>query len=163
MPSRGSAKLSGWSQVITSMEPLDAKRFAHLAPTIRSELLKRVRAGSLTVGDSLQQVFVAMFGADRPRKELIRFLLFASPLARKIAIDLANAGDKIGGTHVSVADLKLWLWWLDTMDPLCARMIDLHYFAGLSFKETAAVLALPTHAVIRELRFAKAWLMVRLT
>lgn len=163
MSSRGSAKPPGWSQVITTTEPLDAKRFAHLAPTVRSELLKRVRAGSLTVGDSLQQVFVEMFGAGRTRKELIRFLLFAAPMARRIAIDLANVGDRIAGTHVSVADLKLWLWWLDTTDPLCSRMIDLHYFAGLSFKETAAALALPPHAVIRELRFAKAWLMVRLT
>lgn len=149
--------------MITTTEPLDAKRFAHLAPAIRGELLKRVRAGSLTVGDSLQQVFLEMFGPDRPRKEQIRFLLFAAPLARKIAIELADAGDRIGATDISVADLRVWLWWLDTMDPLCSRMIDLHYFAGLSFKETAAALALPTHAVIRELRFARAWLMVRLT
>jgi len=141
---------------------LDAKQFARLAPAIRTELLKRIRAGVLTVGDSLQQVFVELFGADRTHRERILFLLFAAPLARKIAIELANAGDRIGATHISVADLKLWLRWLDTMDPLCARMIDLHYFAGLSFKETAAALGLPPQSVIRHLRFAKAWLMVRL-
>lgn len=147
---------------MTTTAPLDSHRFAELAPVIRSELLKRVRAGSLAVGDCLRQVFVEMFGAGRSHREHIRFLLFAAPLARRIAINLANTGDRIGDTHISVADLKLWLWWLDSTDPLCARMIDLHYFAGLSFKETAAALALPPHAVIRELRFAKAWLMVRL-
>lgn len=143
-------------------EPLDAKKFARLAPAIRKELLKRVEAGALAVGDSLQQVFVQMFGAGRTRHELIRFMLFAAPMARRIAIGLADAGDRIGSTQISVADLKLWLWWLDSTDPLCARMIDLHYFAGLSFKETGAALDLPAHAVIRNLRFAKAWLQLRL-
>jgi DNA-directed RNA polymerase specialized sigma24 family protein len=83
-------------------------------------------------------------------------------MARRIAIERANANDRIGATDVSIADLKMWLWWLDNMDPLCATMIDLHYFAGLSFKETAEVLDLPPQAIIRDLRFAKAWLMLRL-
>lgn len=144
-------------------EQFDPKKFAHFAPAIRTELIKRVRAGVLTVGQSLQQVFVEIFGAERSREEWFLFLLFAAPMARKLAIELANAGDRIGSTHISVADLKMWLWWLDSMDPLCARMIDLHYFAGLSFKETAAALDLPPQAVIRDLRFAKAWLMLRLT
>jgi hypothetical protein len=152
------------ARVITAKtpEPLDPKKFAHLGPTIRDELLKRVHAGVLSVGDSLHQVFEEIFGTGRTREEWFLFLLFAAPMARRIAIELANAGDQIAGTHISVADLKMWLWWLDTMDPLCARMIDLHYFAGLSFKETAAVLDLPPQAIIRDLRFAKAWLMLRL-
>lgn len=142
---------------------LNSKTLAHLAPTIRDELLKRVRAGTLSVGDSLQQVFVTMFGAHRSWEEHTLYLLFAAPLARRIAIDLASADDRIGATDISIADLKVWLWWLDRMDPLCARMIDLHYFAGLSLKETAAALDLPLPAVIRDLRFAKAWLKLRLT
>jgi DNA-directed RNA polymerase specialized sigma24 family protein len=83
-------------------------------------------------------------------------------LARKIAIELASDHDRIGSSEISIADLKVWLWWLDDKDPQCARMVDLHYFAGLSFKETGAALGLPTAAVIRELRFAKAWLKLRL-
>lgn len=143
-------------------EPLDPKRFAHLGPTIRDELLKRIHAGVLRVGDSLHQVFDEVFGTGRTREERFLFLLLAAPIARRIAIERANASDRIGNTHISVADLKMWLFWLDTMDPLCARMIDLHYFAGLSFKETAAVLDLPPQAILRDLRFAKAWLMLRL-
>ena len=143
-------------------EPLDPKRFAHWGPTIRDELLKRIHAGVLRVGDSLQQVFMEVFGTQRTREERFLFLLFAAPIARRIAIERANTDDRIGNTHISVADLKMWLFWLDTMDPLCARMIDLHYFAGLSFKETAEVLDLPPQAIRRDLRFAKAWLMLRL-
>jgi hypothetical protein len=143
-------------------EPLDPKTFAQLGPTIRDELLKRIHAGVLEVGDSLRQVFVEMFGSERTRNEWFLFLLFASPIARKIAIERAASGDRIGNTHIVVADLKMWLWWLDTMDPLCARMIDLHYFAGLSFKEASELLDLPPQSIIRDLRFAKAWLMLRL-
>lgn len=143
-------------------ERLDSKQFVHLAPAIRDELLKRVRVGMLSMGDSLHQVFVEIFGTDRTREERFLFLLYAAPLARRLAIEMANSSDRIGTTDISVADLKMWLNWLDTMDPLCARMIDLHYFAGLSFKETALVLDLPPQAVIRDLRFAKAWLMLRL-
>jgi len=143
-------------------EPLDSKQFTHLGPAIRDELLKRIRAGVLTVGDSLHQVFEEIFGTGRTREDRFLFLLFAAPLARKIAIARASSEDRIAGTHVSVADLKMWLWWLDRMDPLCASMVDLHYFAGLGFKDTAAVLDLPPQAVLRDLRFAKGWLMLRL-
>ena len=143
-------------------EPLDPKNFVHLGPAIRNELLKRIRAGVLPVGESLREVFVELCGSGRTREEWYLFLLFGAPMARKIAIERANSSDRIGNTDISVADLKLWLWWLDTMDPLCARMIDLHYFAGLGFKETAEVLDLPPKAVIRDLRFARAWLMLRL-
>jgi DNA-directed RNA polymerase specialized sigma24 family protein len=143
-------------------EPLDSKQFVHMGPTIRDELLKRVKAGVLTVGESLHQVFVEIFGSGRTREERNLFLLFAAPIARRIAIHRADAGDRIGRTDVSVADLKMWFGWLDTMDPLSARMIDLHYFAGLGFKETAAVLDLPPQAVLRDVRFARAWLLLRL-
>jgi hypothetical protein len=143
-------------------ESFDSEQLAQLSRTIRDELLKRVHAGVLTVGDSLQQVFVEIFGTGRSREERFLFLLFAAPMARKIAIERADCGDRIGNTHISVADLKMWLCWLDDMDPLSARMIDLHYFAGLSFKETAAVLDLPPQAVLRDVRFARAWLMLRL-
>jgi DNA-directed RNA polymerase specialized sigma24 family protein len=48
------------------------------------------------------------------------------------------------------------------MDPLCARMIDLRYFANLSIKEIALLLHLPPAAVLRELRFARSWLRIRI-
>lgn len=143
-------------------EPLDAQQLARWGPTIRDELLKRVNAGVLNVGDSLQQVFVEIFGSERTHEERSLFLLLAAPIARKIAVHRASVDDRIGNTHISVADLRMWLCWLDTMDPLTARMIDLHYFAGLTFKEAAAVLALPPKAVLRDVRFARAWLMLKL-
>lgn len=45
--------------------PLDATTFACLVPRIRSELARRVRCGTLSVAESLQQVFIDTFGARR--------------------------------------------------------------------------------------------------
>ena len=53
-----------------------------------------------------------------------------------IAIGLASRGDRIGDSDIKVQDLVEWLGWLDRFDPMCAAMIDLHYFAGLTPKQT---------------------------
>ncbi len=84
-----------------------------------------------------------------------------APLVRRLVIGSANLNHRVRGTDITFADLKSWLEWLDAMDPLCARMIDLRYFAGVSVKETARLLDLRPDAVVRELRFARAWLNIK--
>ena len=123
-----------------------------LRPRIARELLQLATAGSLPAGAALKRVCRQLFGADCSPRDETRFLIFAAPIARKIAIGLANRGDRIGDSEVKVQDLVEWLGWLDRFDPMCAAMIDLHYFAGLTTKQTAAALRLPPQAVIRDLR-----------
>lgn len=141
--------------------PLDATTFARLVPRIRSQLARHVRRGRLSVAEALQQVFFETFGAQRSHEERVRFLLLAAPLARRLAIELAPQG-VAADPDLNLEQLKLWLWWLDTMDPRCARMIDLHYFAGLSIHDTALALDIPQAVVARDLRFLRAWLQRRL-
>ena len=43
-------------------------------------------------------------------------------------------------------------------DPRKARIVELHYFAGLTHGEIARTLELSPATVDRDLRFAKAWL-----
>jgi hypothetical protein len=142
--------------------PTDYASWLQLRPRIATELVQRATAGALSTGAALKQVFAQLFGPDGSKRDEVRFLLFAAPIARKIAIGLANRDDRIGSSDVKVQDLVEWLSWLDRFDPMCAAMIDLHYFAGLSTKQTAAALRLPPQAVIRDLRFAKAWLQTKL-
>jgi DNA-directed RNA polymerase specialized sigma24 family protein len=137
---------------------LDASQFARLSPFIRSELRKLALTGAVSAAAALRQVFIQLFGSECSRRDEARFMLFAAPIARRIAIEIAPRSERIGDSDVSTTDLQEWLTWLDTFDPMCARMIDLHYFAGLSTKETARALDMPPQAVIRDLRFAKAWL-----
>ncbi|HKR35784.1 MAG TPA: ECF-type sigma factor [Steroidobacteraceae bacterium] len=146
-----------------SMEPpTDYSAWLRLRPLITRELLQLTKAGSLPTGTALKHVCRKLFGTDCSPEDEIRFLIFAAPIARKLAIGLANRGDRIGDSDVKVQDLVEWLGWLDRFDPMCAAMIDLHYFAGLTAKQTAAALRVSPEVVVRELRFAKAWLQTKL-
>jgi hypothetical protein len=142
--------------------PVDYGAWMQLRPRITRELLQLANAGSLPTGASLKRVCLHLFGPDCSARDETRFLIFAAPIARKIAIGLADRGDRVGDSDVKVQDLVEWLGWLDRFDPMCAAMIDLHYFAGLTTKQTAAALHLTPHVVIRDLRFAKAWLQTKL-
>jgi len=142
--------------------PVSYSAWLELRPRIARELRQLATAGSLPTGAALKRVCRQLFGADLSPRDETRFLIFAAPIARKIVIGLANRGDRVGASEVKVQDLVEWLGWLDRFDPLCATMIDLHYFAGLSTKQTAAALRLPPQTVIRDLRFAKAWLQTKL-
>jgi hypothetical protein len=142
--------------------PAEYAAWMKLRPRIARELLQLANAGSLPAGAALKRVCRNLFGPDCSEHDETRFLIFAAPIARKIAIGLANRGDRIGDSDVKVQDLVEWLGWLDRFDPMCATMIDLHYFAGLTAKQTAAALRLAPEVVIRDLRFAKAWLQTKL-
>jgi hypothetical protein len=142
--------------------PVDYSAWMQLRPRITKELLQLANAGSLPTGASLKRVCRLLFGPECGPRDETRFLIFAAPIARKIAIGLANRADRVGDSDVKVQDLVEWLGWLDRFDPMCAAMIDLHYFAGLTTKQTAAALRLAPEVVIRELRFAKAWLQTKL-
>lgn len=142
--------------------PVEYSGWMKLRPRIARELLQLANAGSLPAGAALRRVCHNLFGADCNSQDETRFLIFAAPIARKIAIGLADRGDRIGDSDVKVQDLVEWLGWLDRFDPMCATMIDLHYFAGLTTKQTAAALRLAPEVVIRDLRFAKAWLQTKL-
>jgi hypothetical protein len=142
--------------------PAEYSAWMKLRPRIARELLQLTNAGSLPAGAALKRVCHNLFGPDCSPRDETRFLIFAAPIARKIAIGLANRGDRIGDSDIKVQDLVEWLGWLDRFDPMCATMIDLHYFAGLTTKQTAAALRLAPEVVIRDLRFAKAWLQTKL-
>jgi len=51
---------------------------------------------------------------------------------------------------------------LAELDERQARAVELHYFAGLSYEETAKALEISTSTVHRELKLAKAWLYQQL-
>ena len=51
---------------------------------------------------------------------------------------------------------------LAARDPRKARVVELHYFAGLNYDEIAEALSISAATVDRDLRFAKAWLFADL-
>jgi len=142
--------------------PIVATRLSRMASRIHGELRRLALTDTCSTQEALQRVFRDLYGADRPREEELGFLMVAAPLARRIAISLARHDERLADTDVSVLDVREWIGWLDTVDPVCAHMIDLHYFAGVTARETAHLLRRSPKAVLRELRFAKSWLHARL-
>ena len=62
----------------------------------------------------------------------------------------------------SLLDLDIALRELAEFDELQSKIVELRYFAGLTFDETAAVLQISTANVFREWTFARAWLHRRI-
>ena len=135
--------------------------FASLSPYVRRELRRLSLAGMQSPASSLREVFNTLYGDDYHPQELTQFLIFAAPLARRVAIELATSGDRVGDTDINIAELERWLWWLETFDPLSARLVDLHYFAGLTPKQLASAFGMSPRLVVQDLRFARAWLRAR--
>ncbi len=153
---------------MTTPSPLDANAFARFSPLIERELRQRTtggvhagRIGHSSMTGMLEQAFVHLFG-ERTPQEQTRFFVFTAPLMRRLAIEQAGANGRLGDTEIRAAELERWLGRLEAFDPMSARMIDLHYFAGLSIDATAAALGISPQSVIRDMRFAKAWLQSRI-
>jgi RNA polymerase sigma factor (TIGR02999 family) len=100
---------------------------------------------------------------------------------RRILVDKARAkrGPKRGGGAIKteldeaavfqpgrsrdIVELDEALKRLEEIDPRKSRIVELRYFAGLSVKETSAVLQTSERTVLREWNLAKAWLYRELT
>jgi len=144
-----------------SMSGLAGRVLASLSSATRDELCEHAADCSSRLRATLESLFVNRFGGQYPGFERLRFLFFVAPMVRRLVIGSASLTGRVRGTDVTFGDVKAWLAWLDAMDPLCARMIDLRYFAGVSVKETARLLDLRPDAVVRELRFARTWLNIK--
>ena len=109
------------------------------------------------------------------------FFGVAAALMRRILVDHARRrrADKRGGgvtlmqlddvspaapaSSVDVLALDEALKALELIDPRQSRVVELRFFAGLTTAETADALEVSTATVEREWRFAKAWLLRRLS
>ncbi len=109
-------------------------------------------------------------------KDRRHFLAMAARQMRRILIDHAKekrALKRGAGVHRSntdpddmlletdadlLADLDEGLHHLERHHPRSVQAIELHYFWGLTLEETAATLEVSLSTVVRDLRFAEAWL-----
>ncbi len=106
----------------------------------------------------------------------MHFLAMASRTMRRVLIDYANqrnAGKRGGrrqqveleedlaGPEVdldSLLELDEALQRLEAISPRQAKAVELRFFGGLTLEETAEVLGTSAPTVLRDLRFAQAWL-----
>ena len=177
------------TQLLQQWRAGDAAALEELTPLVYGELrrvagayLRRERAGhSLQPTDLVHEAFVRLIRQDTPDyQNRAHFLAIAAEHMRQILIDHARRRmrQKRGGGAVAVAldpkdfavepppidvlDLDAALRTLATFDARKSRILEMHFFGGLTFEDIAIVLDIHANTVARDLRLARAWLLARL-
>jgi RNA polymerase sigma factor (TIGR02999 family) len=163
----------------------DDAALARLVPLVEEELhriARRCVAGE-RAGNSLQatalvnEAYIRLVDTRRVQwQDRAHFIAMAARTMRRILIDHARAKryQKRGGDAVrvtfeerllpgvqpekDVVALDDALVALERKDARKGRVVELRFFGGLSVEETAVVLGVSVETVMRDWRFAKAWL-----
>ncbi len=124
----------------------------------------------------IHEAFLRLVDADVQWTGRAHFFAIAARVMRRILVDHAKARRRAkrggGAARVSLDSALLLapepdgdlielddaLTRLQELDERKAKAVELHYFGGLTYDETAQVLGISAATVHRELRMAKAWL-----
>lgn len=128
----------------------------------------------------INEAYLRLVGADVDWDGRAHFMAVAAQTMRRILVDhaRARASLKRGGgaaqVDLDVADVAApeagWeilaldqaLEGVAAVDERKARVVELHYFGGCTYDETARALDISPATVERDLRLARAWLYLRL-
>ena len=184
-----SGTLTPITQLLQKWRAGDAAALDVLTPLVYGELrrvagayLRRERAGhGLQPTDLVHEAFVRLIRQETPDyRNRAHFLAIAAEHMRQILIDHARRRlrHKRGGGSIAVSldprdfavepppidvlDLDAALRTLATFDERKSRILEMHFFGGLTFVEIATVLDVHVNTVARDLRLARAWLLARL-
>jgi RNA polymerase sigma factor (TIGR02999 family) len=140
--------------------------------------LKRERPGG-TIGTTalVHEAYLRLVNQSRARLEdRSHFMSLAARMMRRVLVDEARrrqaAKRGAGVPRDSLSDvaepsvapesglpaLDEALTRLEAFDPSLSRVVELHYFGGLTFEETAEVLGVSTTSAWRDWNTARAWL-----
>jgi RNA polymerase sigma factor (TIGR02999 family) len=177
------------SQLLIAWKNGDGTALQRLMPLVYDELhalasrhLRGERPDhSLQTTALIHEAYLRLVGADVAWEGHGHFLAVAAQTMRRILVDHARGRGraKRGGGERPVAldealvvspdrgadllALDEALERLSALDERKARAVELHYFGGLTYAETAAALQVSPATIDRELRVAKAWLLQELT
>ena len=128
----------------------------------------------------VHEAYIRLVDADISFQDRAHFMAVAARTMRRVLVDHARARrrDKRGGgavridldkveiaapdTRLDILDLHDALERLAAFDSRKSAIVELHFFGGLSYDETAEAVGVSAATVDRELRMAKAWLKVEL-
>ncbi len=177
------------TQLLAAWRDGDRDALDRLVPRVYGELrrvadryLRRERSDHTLQPTALvHEAYLRLTGAERPAwRDRLHFYAVAAQVMRRILVDHARAhrAEKRGGgvrllpldegaaavgeRAVELVALDDALVTLAKIDPRKARIIELHYFAGLTVAETAEVLDRSISTVVLEARLARAWLVAAL-
>jgi RNA polymerase sigma factor (TIGR02999 family) len=172
------------SQLLLAWRGGDQTALDRLLPLVYAELHQLARRHmraerpdhTLQTTALVHEAYLRLCGAEVAWEGRVHFLAVAAQAMRRILVDHARtrARAKRGGTAdrlsfdavlaaspgrpPDVIALDEAMERLSTLDERKARVVELHYFGGLTYDETAAALGVSAATVDRDLRLAKAWL-----
>lgn len=167
----------------------DKEALARLMPVVYEQLRKLARSHlrnerqdhTLRATDLVHEAYLKLVRAEVPWQSRVHFYAVAAQVLRRILIDHAKAHkrDKRGsgaekisldeavlvGPQVSgdLLELDDALGRLTAQDERKGKIVELLFFGGMTYDETAAALDISPATVHRELTMAKAWLHRELT
>jgi RNA polymerase sigma factor (TIGR02999 family) len=182
----GSGDITG---LLNAWSDGDAAAGEALTPLVYDELhrisarLFRGEKGAHTLQPTalVHEAYVKLVKADVTWQGRSHFYALAARMMKRLLINHAEArrAEKRGGgaVHVTLEDglvkdapediallaLTDAIGALEAMDPRKAELIQLQYFGGLSLAEIETVTGLSQSTIVRDLRFARAWLKTELT
>lgn len=168
----------GSAQAREELLPLVYQELRRLA---RRELRKERANHTLESRDLVHEAYLRLVGAEISWQDRSHFFALCGRTMRRILVDHARARqrDKRGSgitllsldhadraarpCNPDVLLLDEALSRLGTIDARMEQVVELHYFAGLTYDELAEALSISTATVHRDLAFAKAWLRRQLS
>jgi RNA polymerase sigma-70 factor, ECF subfamily len=174
--------------LLRRMQDGDPSAMEELMPLVYRELrrvaqnyLRRQRPGQTLQPTALvNEAYLKLFAGTEPRfADRAHFLAVMSRVMRQVLIDRvrASAAAKRGGEkervpwdtavqfeagvsprQIRMLDLDRALSALEGENPLLARVVETHYFAGMTAEEIAVVEGRSAHAIRHDIRLARAWL-----
>lgn len=169
--------LQQWSDgddhALDALTPLVYEELKRLA---RSAFRKERGGHTLQATAVVHEAYMQLVNASVDWQSRAHFYALAARMMRRVLLNHAEAksASKRGGDAVRVTfyedavedesnvrdilDLDRALNELAGNDQRTADIVELHYFAGMSYKESGAVLGVSEATAKRALRFGKAWM-----
>lgn len=173
------------TQILLRWSDGDQEALDRLLPLVYDQLKKLAHARlygeradhTLNTTALVHEAYLKLVDINRVQwADRAHFLAMASRQMRRILIDYAHrrkAQKRGGGAQKETLDEELLipddyaetllelddaLQRFEKQHPRPARAVELHYFGGLTLEEAGAVLSVSAPTVMRDLRFAEAWL-----
>jgi RNA polymerase sigma-70 factor (ECF subfamily) len=144
---------------------------------LASRSLRSERPGhTLRATALVHEAYLRLADAGGDWQDRVHFYAVAARVMRNILVDYAKSAKRQkrggGAVHVDLdeavlvdpsaapglPDLDESLGRLEVHDPRKSKVVELLFFGGLTYEETAAALGISEATVHRELKMAKAWL-----
>lgn len=172
------------TRILTSVGEGDENAAARLLPLVYDELRRLARRRmaneppdhTLLPTALVHEAYLRLLGTTPDWRDRSHFLATAARAMRSILVDCARSrlALKRGGDRVRVsldpdaqAGGRPWeeilavheaLDRLHALDPESGRVVELRFFGGLTFEETARVMGIAERSVYRSWEYARMWL-----